>query len=225
MTNRRALLACGILSSLVYVAANVAGALSYPGYSSTAQTISELSAIGAPSRPIWVVLGAAYNVLLVAFCLGLWASAGARRSLRAVTILLLAIAVIGTFWPPMHVRGEATTLTDTLHVVFAGVVSMLIMASIAVGAVALGKRFRVYSIATLAVLLAAGVMTARLGPAVAANAPTPWIGVYERIDLAGYLLWVAVLAIALLRETAQYVRAMPAPTFAPVREASGAKSA
>jgi hypothetical protein len=36
----------------------------------------------------------------------------------------------------------------------------------------------------------------------AANLPTPWIGIAERIDLGGYLLWVAVLAIALLREPA-----------------------
>ena len=49
---RRALLACGIVSSLLYVALNVVGALLYPGYSLVSQTISELYAIGASLRPL-----------------------------------------------------------------------------------------------------------------------------------------------------------------------------
>jgi len=53
---RKALLSCGILSSLVYVAANVAGARRWREYSSVSQTVSELSAIGAPSRPVMVPL-------------------------------------------------------------------------------------------------------------------------------------------------------------------------
>jgi len=47
---RKALLACGALSSLDYfVAANVVGPLRWEGYSSVSQSVSELSAIGAPS--------------------------------------------------------------------------------------------------------------------------------------------------------------------------------
>ena len=36
-------------------------------------------------------------------------------------------------------------------------------------------------------------------PRIAANLPTPWIGVWERINIGVFLLWVVVLAIALLR--------------------------
>jgi hypothetical protein len=39
-------------------------------------------------------------------------------------------------------------------------------------------------------------------PGIAANLPTPWIGVWERINLGVFLLWVVVLAVALLRGTA-----------------------
>ena len=49
--SRKVLLASGILSSLLYVAANVVGALRWRNYSSKSQTVSELSAIEAPSRP------------------------------------------------------------------------------------------------------------------------------------------------------------------------------
>jgi hypothetical protein len=34
---------------------------------------------------------------------------------------------------------------------------------------------------------------------IAANPPTPWVGVWERINISVFLLWVVVLAVALLR--------------------------
>src|SRR5215211_3191039 len=58
---RKALLGCGIVSSLVYVAANVLGARRWRDYSLTSQTVSELSAIGAPSRPLVVPLLTAHG--------------------------------------------------------------------------------------------------------------------------------------------------------------------
>lgn len=54
---RKALLVRGILSSLLYVAMTVFSAMRWESYSSASQAISELSAIGAPTRPLWVLLG------------------------------------------------------------------------------------------------------------------------------------------------------------------------
>ena len=48
------LLVSGILASLIYVVANIACAMRYEGYSSVSQTVSELSAIGAPTRTLWI---------------------------------------------------------------------------------------------------------------------------------------------------------------------------
>jgi hypothetical protein len=45
-----------------------------------------------------------------------------------------------------------------------------------------------------------GVLTGLDAPRLAANLPTPWMGVWERINIFGYLLWIIVLAIILLRE-------------------------
>jgi hypothetical protein len=194
----RALLACGIASSVVYVAANVVGSSAWPSYSSTSQTISELSAINAPSRSAWLPLGLAYDALLIAFGVGVWGYAR-TRNLRITSAALIAIGMLGTVWPPMHLRGVVATVTDTLHIAFAGVTSLLILLAVAFGAAAMGPRFRAYSIATIAVLLVSGVLVSFEAPQIAANAPTPWIGVYERIDLGAYLLWVATFAVSLLR--------------------------
>jgi len=197
---RSVLLVCGILSSLVYVAANVFAGMRWQGYSFASQTISELSAIGAPSRSVWLPFGIAYEVLLVAFGVGVWRCSGGKRGLRVAAAMLIAIGAIGPFWPPMHLRGSVTTLTDTLHVVWASVTSILILVAIAFGASSSGKSFRLYSIATIAGLLVFGTLSFLAAPKLAANLPTPWLGTVERINLAFYLAWVAVLALVLLRK-------------------------
>jgi len=196
---RKALLACGVLASLLYAVTNIVGALRWEGYSSASQTVSELFAIGAPSRAFLVPFALAYDVLIVAFGIGVWQCADRRRGLRIAACLLIVGGAIGPFWPPMHLRGDPVSLTDTLHVVFAGVVVLFNLLTIAFAATAFGVRFRLYSLVTLGVLLAFGALTARDGPRIPANLPTPWVGLYERINIAAYLLWIAVTAIALLR--------------------------
>ena len=196
---RKVLLVCGIVSSPLYVAMNVIGAMQYEGYSSTSQTVSELSAIGAPSRPLWVALAILYTLLVTAFGWGIVVSAGRSRPLRVAGGLLITYGVIGLFWPPMHPRGTELTLTDTLHIVFSIVTVVLMMLAIGFGAAAFGMRFRLYSIATLVILVVFGALTGMNGPRIAANLPTPWVGVWERINIGVFLLWVVALATALLR--------------------------
>jgi hypothetical protein len=200
------LLICGILSSLLYVGMDILAGMLYEGYSYTAQTISELSAIGAPTRWVWAVLGPAYSLLAIAFGWGVWRSAGPKRSLRIIGGLMIIYGVIGIVaWPfaPMHQRevlaAGGGTWNDTMHIVLGMVDVLLMLLAIGFGAAAFGKRFRLYSIATMVVLIAFGVLTGLDGPRIAANLPTPWVGVWERIDLGVFLLWVVVLAIVLLR--------------------------
>jgi hypothetical protein len=196
---REVLLVCGILSSLLYVAMNVFVPMLFEGYSLASQTVSELSAIGAPTRPLWVGLGTVYSLLVAAFGWGVWKSAGRNRPLRLVGGLMVADGVISLYWPPMHLRGGEVTLTDTLHIVWAMVTVLLMMLAIGFGAAAFGKRFCLYSIATMVILVVFGALTGRDGPRIAANLPTPWVGVWERISIAAFMLWVVVVAIALLR--------------------------
>ena len=195
---RTVLLACGVLSSLLYLAMNVFVPMHYEGYSSVSQTVSELSAVGAPTRPLWIVLGTAYGVLLAAFGWGVWASAGHSRRLRVIGALVIAQAVIGFAWPPMQMRGEPFAMTDALHIAFAFVTLAFMLAGMGLGAAALGPWFRRYTLATIAIFLVFGVLTGLESPAIAANEPTPMIGVWERINIAAYMSWLAVLSVALL---------------------------
>lgn len=198
----KVLLICGILASLIYVATDILAGMLWEGYSFTSQAISELSAIGAPTRPLVVTLGIIYDVLLIAFGLCVWVLAGRRRALRLIGGLLVGIGAIGFVWTqfPMHLRGAEMTFTDTMHWTIAGVVVLLILLMIALGVIAYRKWFRLYSIGTLVTLLVIGMWSIFVGGAqIAAQQPTPFFGVMERITVYGYLAWVAVLAIVLLR--------------------------
>ena len=202
---RKILLVCGILSSALYVAMTIFVAMQWEGYSSASQTISELSAIGAPTRSLWVLPGAVYTGLVTAFGWGVWKSAGRIRALRMVGTLIVAYGALGLLWPvaPMHLRevlaAGGSTLTDTLHIVLASVTVLLMLLAIGFGAAAFGKGYRIYSISSLVILVTFGALTFLDAPRVAANLPTPWLGVWERINLGVFLIWVVVLAVTLLR--------------------------
>ena len=80
---RRALRVCGVVSSVLYVAADIVAALRYPSYSYKSQVISELLAAGSPTRPFMIATaGIPYNVLVALFPQG-WHRE--PRRLRAVT--------------------------------------------------------------------------------------------------------------------------------------------
>jgi hypothetical protein len=53
-------------------------------------------------------------------------------------------------------------------------------------------RFRLYSIARIVILLAFGVLISLDAPRVQANRPTPWAGLWERINIVAFLVWVVV---------------------------------
>lgn len=214
----RLLLLCGILSSLLYAAMNIIVPLFYEGYSSVSQTISELSAIGAPTRALWVVLASFYTLLVTAFGWGVWTSAGGNRKLRVVGAVMIAYGLSGILWffAPMHQRevlaAGGGTIEDIMHIVLSVVTSLLYFTALGFGAAALGKRFRVYSFVTMALLLGAGMLMSRDGPRIQMNLPTPWVGVTERIMLGVVMLWMAVLSIELLRGKSAMDDARSTPT-------------
>jgi hypothetical protein len=103
----------------------------------------------------------------------------------------------------MHQRevlaARGGTLSDTLHLVLASASVLLMLLAIAFAAAALGTRFRGYSLTSLVVLGTFGALTFLDAPGLSANLPTPWIGVWERINIGTFLLWIVVLAATLLK--------------------------
>ena len=200
---RKHLLYCGIAAALFYIAMNIFFPFLDKRYNWITQTVSELSAVDAPTRPLWFPLGIVYTLLITAFGWGVFRSAGGKRYLRIVGILLIINGLIGLTWSPMHQRevlaAGGGTFTDTWHLVMASVTVLLMFLSIGFGAAAFGKGFRFYSIITILVFIVFGVLTFVEAPNVDKNLPTPYIGLWERINIAAFMAWLLVFSINLLR--------------------------
>lgn len=202
----KVLLASGVAYSVVYAVANdVIAATLYDGYSRMSQAISELSATGAPTRPFLTVMLPAFSVLMIAFGIGVWKAATRSRALRVTGALLIAHGFTAPLWllAPMSSREEMIEGTmpanDVGHIVLTAVTVLLILGQIGFGAAGLSIRFRLYSTATAVTVLVFGALTGMESPKVPAGDPTPWMGLYERISIGAWLLWIAVLAVILLR--------------------------
>jgi len=191
---RKILLACGPLSALSYIAWHELAALRWEGYSRISNAISELHLTGTPTKSLldpWQ--GWVYSALLAAFGVGIWLSAQGSRSLRVIGGLMIVPAAMTPLW---MIFGEAS-LAAHIALAVVGILSWLV--AMGFGAAALGKRFRIYSLVTLAVVVAFNALGLSYAAEVNAGQPTPFIGLDERIAFAAYFLWQSVLAVALWR--------------------------
>ena len=92
------------------------------------------------------------------------------------------------------------TLSDILHLAWTFIHIVLMLFMIGFGAAALGKTFRIYSITTVTAFIVFGILTTLESKGINAGTPTPYIGVWERINMGAYMLWIVVFAIALLKK-------------------------
>jgi hypothetical protein len=201
----KSLILCGIAATIVYIAANIYVPTLDGGYSVASQTVSELSAVNASTRAAWVYWMIPYSVLMSAFGIGIWLSVNQSRRLRIVGVLVIINAFLGFFWPPMHVRGNVPTITDTFHIVWAIITVAIFTAELLLSSTCFGRSFRNFSLAMLLVMVIFGILTALEGPNIAQDLATPNVGIVERISIAAYFVWVVVFAfrILLLRSSLQ----------------------
>lgn len=198
---KMSLLLAGVAAVAVYAIGDVISGLLYDGYSFLNQAISELSAFGSPVRPLMVTVILIHNVLLLAFGIGLLRVAR-RRSVWSIGALLVAMFVVvgiptHTFWA-MSSRDMATGFNDTMHITLSVVFSLLVVAMMVLSAVAYRGWFRLYSLATMLVVVGFGVASAFAMRGVEQN-DTPWAGGFERINSYAYFAWLVILAVMVIR--------------------------
>ncbi|KAB2969680.1 MAG: DUF998 domain-containing protein [Thermoanaerobaculia bacterium] len=193
------LLVSGILSPLLYVASDITMAFVYDGYSYLHQTISELNAIGAPTRTLSIGLGLMENVLLILYGIGIWIAAARNRRLEVAAGALVILGVFGCWALPfasMQMRGRPQ---EGPHLLSGAIGALLVVTAIGFAAAAFGSAFRRYSAATIAVMLIFATWAAMDAERIGAGAATPWVGAIERVSFYSWHVWFMVLAIALLR--------------------------
>lgn len=198
----KALVVAPIPAVAVYVIGDVLAGLLYDGYSFRDQWISELTAFGSPVRPPMVTVILVHGVLLLAFSIGLLEVAKRRSALWWIGALGVAgFVVVGvpthTFWA-MNSRGIQPGFNDTMHATLSFVFSVNVMATMVLSAVAYRGWFRLYAIASLAVVMVFGIAS---GTAIRGidQDNTPWAGAFERINAYTYFAWLVVLSVMVNR--------------------------
>lgn len=197
------LLWCGVLAAIQYAAMNLIVPAYYPGYDWTAISVSELSAIGAPTRGLWMGLGFVYSLLFIVFAHAAWRSAGTNRALKVAGLLLLVNGLLGLYWPPMHSReviaAGGGNLTDNLHLVWTAIWVLGTAGAMVASAVGVGGRFKVATLILVSALMVAGVLTSMQAKNLEAGLPTPLMGFWERLNILMFLAWMASFALVLIR--------------------------
>ena len=193
-----ALMTSGFLAPLLYFGTDrLIGSL-ITGYSFSAQSMSDLSAIGSPQRGLAVSLTGIACVMMTAFGVSLWLVSDQASLLRIVSVLIIGNAMFGliaTLFFPTHYGVRPNFVSPGVLIMFLSVLCFIL--AMVVGAVAIEGWFRLFSVA----IPVAYILLASLRFATAKTSSTgetsSLIGAQERTMSYSYLLWVFVLSIYL----------------------------
>jgi len=187
--------ALGIGAVGLYVGAAILGEILDPQYSQIRNAISELTGSLAPNRAVLAPIYIAYNLTLVGFAYAIF-SATKGGTLFKVAVALFAIGGLSGIGQVTLFRmdsvGSATTAAGSIHIVLASVSSLLTVAT----AILYGFAFRrepafrglsKYSFATAVLLFVSA-------PAAVASIGTDVMGLFERITIGAFMLWVVVVS-------------------------------
>ncbi|HEX3284085.1 MAG TPA: DUF998 domain-containing protein [Mycobacterium sp.] len=216
---KRLLLIAGIVGVGVYAVGDVVSGLLYHGYSFRDQVISELSAFGSPVRPLMVTVIVVHALLVTALGIGIWRSAD-EKSLRLAGVFMVGAGLVGF---PNHTvfamssRWMEGGFNDIMHMVLSNVFSLFVFMAMVLSAVAYRGWFRLYTIATLLVIIGFGGAAWSAIQGIGENR-TPWAGGFERINAYAYFAWIIVLALTMIRRSLSQSET-DAVAAAPEREA------
>jgi hypothetical membrane protein len=194
------MVSAGIAAVGVYGVGDLVAGLRYDGYSYRDQAISELSAFDSPVRGLMASAIVVHALLLVIFGLGVCRSAH-RRSLRLAGLSIVGIGLVGF---PTHTvfamssRWTESGFNDTMHIALTSAFTLLVAVAMVSSAVAYRGWFRIYTAATLAILIGFGGAAGYAMRGLEEDL-TPWVGGFERINAYAYFAWMVVLAVMVLR--------------------------
>jgi len=195
---QKILLSCGILAPLLYIGTDLLAGKLNEGYNFYAQSMSDLSAIGSPTRALLIVLTLLASFFMIAFGVGVWQIAGPAIFSRIVAGLILGNAIFGLvatlFFPNRF--GERPEF-GTVGVVLMFISVLCFLFAMIFGAVAFQNWMRILSIAVPVSYLLLAIFRFTTASS-SAEGGVILIGIQERTMAYSFLVWVIVLAIYLL---------------------------
>jgi uncharacterized protein DUF998 len=186
----RAVLIAVLIAAILFIATDLLGLARWKGYDYIHQSISDLTAIGSPTRSWAVPLTLGHNLALLIAGVAILLLPGRNLPLRITASLLIvtAIAWLGAQLFPNQV-GESPAPSSPLVVLGAtAVVASVLM--IAFGAAAFSGWFRIVSIGVLAAFAVLTILGFMQG--------APRVGLQERVLSYVTLGWMVLLGVAAL---------------------------
>jgi hypothetical protein len=205
----KVLMLCGMLAPVVYVGTVTLGGILWPGYSHVSQAVSDLIATGAPNKALLDPLFALYNLLAIAFAIGLFQRIRAddppRGTMVATVGALVLVAqglfgLVTLFFPePRGGMDAPISSTGMMHIVFAGLSALTTMLAILLMAfwfrnIPNQRGYSLYSFISVGVVFVSGGLAAA---SIASQSSAG--GLFERITIGGFLQWLFVLALMMYR--------------------------
>jgi len=200
---RKTLVSCGIAASVMYIVTAIVGAALRPNdYSHIINAISELISNGAPNKAVLDVVFNIYNALLLAFAIGAYSVTKNMPRLTQISMgILIGIQVLSFSWGffPMDPLGAEVTFAGTMHNVLGGVVAlatiiMPLLMGLGVRRLDDFSRYASYSFISSAIIFVSG-----LTGVILAGQGVQLFGLFERITIGSYEVWIFVTALNLLK--------------------------
>lgn len=190
----------GVISCLSYIAAMVFSPLAYPGYNWMEQAVSDLSAVGAPSKMLWTQLAALYDICgvvsITIVCI--YVKDNLQNKCLRVGIYLFAImswiSGVGYRMFPLANPDKLGGFQDVMHLVVTALVVLLSIVSLIVIMVGGYKGHRYVSIANWALVAFLMMFIGAIGTNVV---PKEYFGIVERFSVLAATGYNAVLGIYL----------------------------
>ena len=199
---RKILIYCGIAAPVLYVITAIVGAALRNDYSHIVNAISELISNGAPNKAILDVVFNIYNALLLAIChWRIYCFEECAASLSNCNGIFIGIQILSFSWGffPMDPMGSQATFAGTMHNILGGIVALAtIIMPLLMG---LGLRqvdgfqgYAKYSFISSAIIFVSG-----LTGVILAGQGVQLFGLFERITIGTYEVWIFVTALNLLK--------------------------
>ncbi len=196
---------CGIISLLSYTAMVIFSPLAYPGYNWMSMAVSELSAVGAPSKELAGQLNALFGpcalVSVMAVCVAI---AGSNTKMFRAGIYLFAAMEwccnVGYECFPWASNEAALSFQNIMHI--AVTVAVVVLSIVSLIVIAIGakkdnqKTIEIWAIISLAAMLGGAAGTNIL--------PQMVFGIAERISMFSVVVFNAILGMELLRGKLKY---------------------
>jgi len=201
---------CGIIGPILKSIVVATLAFLWPGYSHVSQFMSELGAIDAPNAIVMSVTLVVFGFLMICFAFGLHKGIGQGKG-SIVGPVLVAIYGAGQVGngifpcaPGCADPWEIGSFTGMMHTVtsYVGYVAILLAMLVISRRLKKDKNWLSYSSFSIVIgLISIGAFL--LFSFVLSGFLIPWAGLFQRLRHGIVFLWIIVMAVRLLRISAQ----------------------